>query len=125
MDSPAVAQLFRGLFRHSACPSRRNLALLTASLRHARRCQHQRRTFASPRGKANTPASESHWQQRSHLLPADMSGEFEKAPMVTADELKLRRERPRRVKMLLRDFIEGQHPTHPLPAGRGRRSVVR
>ncbi|RDL42537.1 Uncharacterized protein BP5553_02516 [Venustampulla echinocandica] len=35
-----------------------------------------------------------------------MSGEYEKYPMVTADQLKSRRERPRRVKMLTRDFIE-------------------
>ncbi|CZT04444.1 uncharacterized protein RCO7_09993 [Rhynchosporium graminicola] len=36
----------------------------------------------------------------------DMSAEYEKYPMVTADQLKLRRERPKRVKMLTRDFIE-------------------
>jgi hypothetical protein len=37
----------------------------------------------------------------------DMSEEYKKYPMVTADQLRGRRERPRRVKMLTRDFIEG------------------
>ncbi|KAI1003030.1 hypothetical protein K3495_g5174 [Podosphaera aphanis] len=39
-------------------------------------------------------------------MPADKAGEFEKYPMVTANHLRSRRERPRRVKMLTRDFIE-------------------
>jgi hypothetical protein len=37
-----------------------------------------------------------------------MSEEYNKYPMVTADQLRGRRERPRRVKMLTRDFIEGK-----------------
>jgi hypothetical protein len=36
-----------------------------------------------------------------------MSEEYNKYPMVTANQLRGRRERPRRVKMLTRDFIEG------------------
>lgn len=51
--------------------------------------------------------NDSHWQQRTDLFPLDMSAEYEKYPMVTADQLRGRRERPRRVKMLMRDFIEG------------------
>jgi hypothetical protein len=41
------------------------------------------------------------------LFPQDMAEEYSKFPMVTADQLRERRERPRRVKMLTRDFIEG------------------
>ncbi|KAJ5037565.1 uncharacterized protein L3040_007737 [Drepanopeziza brunnea f. sp. 'multigermtubi'] len=44
--------------------------------------------------------------QRTDLFPLDMSGEYQKYPMVTADQLRGRKERPRRVKMLMRDFIE-------------------
>jgi hypothetical protein len=36
-----------------------------------------------------------------------MTAEFEKYPWVTAQDLKLRDTRPKRVKMLIRDFIEG------------------
>lgn len=42
------------------------------------------------------------------MFPQERAEEFERYPMVTADMLRSRRERPRRVKMLLRDFIEGQ-----------------
>jgi len=41
------------------------------------------------------------------MFPMDMAEEFDKFPMVTADQLRSRRERPRRVKMFTRDFIEG------------------
>ena len=58
----------------------------------------------------STDKNESHWQQRTDLFPLDMSEEYNKYPMVTADQLRGRRERPRRVKMLTRDFIEGVTP---------------
>ena len=41
------------------------------------------------------------------MFQEDMADEFKEYPMVTADELRGRKERPRRVKMLMRDFIEG------------------
>ena len=49
---------------------------------------------------------ESDWQQRTDHFPQDKLQEFQKYPNVTADGLRGRRERPRRVKMLMRDFIE-------------------
>ncbi|KAL9086169.1 MAG: hypothetical protein Q9165_007234 [Trypethelium subeluteriae] len=46
------------------------------------------------------------WQPRSDYLPEDKTEEFKRYPTVTSDMLRARRERPRRVKMLMRDFIE-------------------
>ncbi|KAK4239682.1 hypothetical protein C8A03DRAFT_13919 [Achaetomium macrosporum] len=124
MDSPVVTQLFRRLFgHHPSCQSRRNLTTLAAALRDVRRQRlhdqhlhrsaqkhHQhRRTYAN-RGRggseAGTPQSESNWQQRTDLFQQDMSEEFQRYPMVTAMDLRGRKERPRRVKMFMRDFIE-------------------
>lgn len=50
---------------------------------------------------------ESRWVQRSDLSPNDMMKEYKTYPTVTADHLRSRKERPRRVKMLTRDFIDG------------------
>lgn len=125
MDSPIVTQLFRQLFRqqHPACRSRRNLAVLSTALQYGRgriqqlqqqqRLQHeQRRCFASrpsTRGGKQQVAknNDSDWQQRTELFSFDMSEEYKTYPLVTANELKSRKERPRKVKMLMRDFIDG------------------
>ena len=50
---------------------------------------------------------EDFWQQRTKYFSEDKTKEYERYPMVTAKDLRERRERPRRVKMLIRDFIEG------------------
>lgn len=125
MDSPIVTQLFRQLFRrHPACQSQRNLATLVTALRDVRQQRlreqqlrrltqyqhHQHRSYVA-RGRGGpgtgTPQSETNWQQRSDMFQQDMSEEFQRYPMVTAMDLRGRKERPRRVKMLMRDFIEG------------------
>ena len=59
------------------------------------------------------PKERTHWQQRTDLFPQNRSKEYEKYPLVTADMLRNRRERPRRVKMLMRDFIEGTKSSRP------------
>ena len=116
MDSPIVAQLFRQLFRHPACQSRRNLATLSSCLRYGRRVhqlQHEQRRHKATRphivrgAKKGLPDRESHWQQRSDLFSIDMSDEYKAYPTVTANSLRSKSERPRQVKMLMRDFIEG------------------
>jgi len=58
-----------------------------------------------PRRK-ETSTNESSWQQRTDHFPLDKAGEYKKYPMVTANQLRTRKERPRKVKMLMRDFIE-------------------
>jgi hypothetical protein len=54
-------------------------------------------------------SNESRWQQRTHILPEDRSEEFATYPYMSIQDLSLRTERPRKVKMLLRDFIEGTY----------------
>ncbi|RYC55330.1 hypothetical protein CHU98_g10882 [Xylaria longipes] len=124
MDSPIVTQLFRQLFRHPACQSRRNLATAATatfarSFQHGRRAHHrqqqerkqQRRTMATrdiTRGEnpKRKDRGDTDWQQRTEMFSVDMSEEYKKYPTVTANDLRSRRERPRKVKMLMRDFIE-------------------
>ena len=104
MDSPLVTQLFRQLFSHRAsqCLARGSRPALTA----ARAPQIQRRGKATRFAEGETKR-ESRWTPRKNAFPHERTEEFERYPMVTADMLRSRRERPRRVKMLLRDFIEG------------------
>ncbi|KAI0126638.1 S-adenosyl-L-methionine-dependent methyltransferase [Xylariales sp. AK1849] len=110
MDSPIVTQLFRQLFQHPACHSRRNLVALSSCIQHGRKAQQQRRSMATRpvtnRGAKPMKSSESDWQQRTELFSLDVTDEYRTYPTVTADELRGRRDRPRKVKMLMRDFIE-------------------
>lgn len=104
MDSPLLTHLFRQLFsqRASQCLARGARPALAA----ARAPQIQRRGKATRLGEGET-SRESRWTPRKTAFPHERTEEFERYPMVTADMLRSRRERPRRVKMLLRDFIEG------------------
>jgi hypothetical protein len=116
MDSPIVAQLFRQLFRHRPCGCRGHNAPLRSSFRSSLRQSSRQaiRAYASkPSIDRGMKTNESRWQQRSNILPEDRRKEFAEYPYISIQELKMRTERPRRVKMLLRDFIEGTSRSAP------------
>ncbi|KAF0643523.1 hypothetical protein FPSE5266_20074 [Fusarium pseudograminearum] len=113
MDSPIVAQLFRQLFHHRppGCKGIRNLPHLRNGLRTTAIVGHSQRRFyvaGRPSSDRGMKTNESRWQQRTKILPQDRSAEFAEYPYISAAELKERTERPRKVKMLLRDFIDGK-----------------
>ena len=78
---------------------------LATTIQNVRRLQS--RSIATERGGKSLDKNESDWQQRSNAFPADKSDEYMKFPMVTAKDLRGRKARPRKVRMLMRDFIEG------------------
>ena len=103
MESAVVNQIFRQLL----APSRRCLysRSLVTPLRKTPR-EQQRRTYATRRGQ-NDGQGGSRWQQRIDAFPKDMSKQLREYPKLTASDLRHRTQRPRRVRMLARDFIEG------------------
>jgi hypothetical protein len=111
MDSPLANRIFRRLFAHDTCSRLRTVTRLSPHARLPPQCQ-QSRSFASTRTNEErkygvSPGEQKAWQQRTDLMVEDKMEEFKKYPVITADELRSRKQRPRRVKMLMRDFIEG------------------
>ncbi|TWU75346.1 hypothetical protein ED733_006973 [Metarhizium rileyi] len=110
MDSPFMAQLFRRLFQHrpTGCQARahhlRHGLAPAANSRH----RHQQTSPYATRASRDRgmKSNESRWQQRTNLLPEDRREEFAQYPYISMAELQRRKERPRKVKMLLRDFID-------------------
>jgi hypothetical protein len=51
--------------------------------------------------------SDARWEPRNDLSPVNRMEEYREYPMVTAYDLRSSTQRPKRVKMLMRDFIEG------------------
>lgn len=99
MDSPVLNQLFRQLFRHPACQSLR---------RPPSSISRQTRTFLTRRTptKRKSQGDGMLWSKRGDY-PKNIDEEYWSYPTVTAKELRNRRERPRQVKMLTREFIDG------------------
>ncbi|KND91383.1 NADH dehydrogenase [ubiquinone] complex I, assembly factor 7 [Tolypocladium ophioglossoides CBS 100239] len=104
MDSPIVAQLFRQLFHHRPRGCQGRAPQLRSALRSSQRSSRSYATRASADRGMKT--NESRWQQRTHILPEDRREEFAQYPYMSIQDLKKRAERPRKVKMLLRDFID-------------------
>jgi hypothetical protein len=107
MDSRAVNRLFRRLAAHQFCqPARQHgpSTVVPTQQWHSRSAAAYSRARAD-KAKPKTTA-ESSWQQRTDHFPLDKAEEYKRYPIVTSDALRARKERPRRVKMLMRDFIE-------------------
>ncbi|EWC45160.1 hypothetical protein DRE_06048 [Drechslerella stenobrocha 248] len=104
-----LSSLFRQLFRHPACRRRAAAAPCGAIPRkpspRLSRLHHppRRRLHTSP---ASRVVSDIGWVPREKLSPPDLTKVFERAPLVTAASLQKRRERPKMVKMLVRDYID-------------------
>jgi hypothetical protein len=111
MDSPIIAGLLRQLFRRPACQAPRAAAAARnrgppgAAARGGAAGGVEQRRLMTTRDLAT---NDGRWQQRSDMFPEDRTAEFETYPMVTAKDLQGHKRRPRKVKMLLRDFIEGE-----------------
>ncbi|KAF7714348.1 Uncharacterized protein PECH_003054 [Penicillium ucsense] len=98
MDSPVLTQLLRQLFRHPACQSLRRPPSSIA---------RQTRTFLTRRTPTKRKSQDDGmlWTKRGDY-PKNIDEEYWQYPTVTAKDLKNRRERPRQVKMLTREFID-------------------
>ncbi|KAH0609095.1 uncharacterized protein H6S33_001323 [Morchella sextelata] len=96
MDSPFVSSLFRSLFHRRA----------HLRLRAGLNGYSQRRNLMGFKLPVAPDSDKNTWQPRSTFLQRDRSEEYERYPMVTAQQLATRTERPKRVKMLVRDFID-------------------
>ncbi|KAJ9254738.1 hypothetical protein DTO195F2_6494 [Paecilomyces variotii] len=111
MDSQVLTQLFRQLFRHPPCQSLRpqssSALRRTDCVRPACRDNRQCRTFLTRRGQTKRKSTDDGmmWHKRDDY-PKDITEELKTYPLVTAKDLRHRRERPRQVKMLTREFID-------------------
>lgn len=106
-------RIWRQLFSHETCSRLRYQPSLRPP--HSSRPS---RSFSSTPHHAFIPQvaiEPAAWNPRQFSMPPEKFKELEKYPMVTADGLRTRQKRPRRVKMLLRDFVDGE--------SRGTRSI--
>lgn len=110
MDSPLISSIFRTLFhRHRACLLRRPPALLARPPRPRTLNGVGARSVTMGTPREDKPKTKGvGWQPRSAHMYQDVLEDVERYPMVTAADLVNRTERPRRVKMWAREFIDGE-----------------
>lgn len=104
MDPFSLSRVFRRLLSHQTCSKLRFHTPPPVRISHPPFRNYQTPSKVQSRKNGQDP---DFWQQRTDIMPPDKAEEFSKYPMVTADMLRSRRERPRKVKMFVRDFIEG------------------
>ena len=104
MNSPVISKVFQQLFAHRTCSRRICTYSVPRSITAPRRNYYKK---GSQETQEDGGSTDGNWQQRTDLLPADKAKDYERYPMVDATALRNRKIRPRRVKMLMRDFIEG------------------
>lgn len=101
MDSPVLNHWFRQLFRHPACQSLRRHPSSSLS-------RPQSRSFFTRFQITRRQDDGTLWTKRGDYVK-DFDKEYWSFPTVTAKELRNRRERPRQVKLLTREFIDGKY----------------
>lgn len=129
MDSPVAGRFFKRLYSYCTLP-RKSLHTQRsqypsqfhhAQLRRHRGTYSQLRKDAEERRKreAEQQAEQSKgyvtrkdidrasWQTRKDVVPDNVAAELHDYEVVTAEQLRTKNKRPRRVKILMRDFIEG------------------
>ena len=104
MDTPFATQVFRRLFSR---PARNCIRAKQPQGRALGLTRPQRHYASRASQKEDDGSGNSNWQQRIHAFPRDVSKQLREYPRVSSNELKSRTQRPKRVKMYTRDFIEG------------------
>jgi len=104
MESACLSKVFKTLFSHDVCSRIGSRSIHSLS---AQRRQRQHLRGISSQQRNNNTIRDSNWQQRSEYFPPNKLQEFEKYPWVTSNDLRERKQRPKRVRMLTREFIEG------------------
>ncbi|KAB8611424.1 hypothetical protein FH972_025929 [Carpinus fangiana] len=114
MDSPAASLFFKRLLSNAVCQScRQSVAQARHGIVQPLTFQRAAGTYSRLKKEAETKKSRKEWgttadiwQPRSGLKSQDVVEEFKEYPLTTAEELRHKNRRPRRQKMLMRDFIE-------------------
>jgi len=110
MDLPCARRFFRQLFVYSTSQCHRQTPPIAPRI--AKSKITSRRVGVYSKIRRNEPTEIVAWQQKTEVLPEDRALEFSTYGLMTANELRLKSRKPRRVKMLLRDFIEGSFSIH-------------
>ena len=106
MDASLASKVFQRLLSHQTC-SRLRFYPSSSGRLHSNSLGRRHYRRSQDNDGDDDSKGMSSWQMRTDMFPPDKLREYERYPMVTSDMLRSRKERPQRVKMLTRDFIDG------------------